>query len=175
MFPGYKLNQPYTEGQAPMVEEGLCRCLCLVVYCYTGKTNNCDAATICGGIQIESVLHGRSSPHGGGRPVPLSVLDLQLVTTLDGRLHVAASRNGGGCHTVRRSQLYVWIFRTTAACINRLQSYRTHCGIQIVQQQQQQAATGCNLAARTAGYEIVQQHQAANLPRAQNKGALRLY
>ena len=122
IFTGYLyLYQPYTEGQAPMVEEGLCRCLCLVVYCYTGKTNNCDAATICGGIQIESVLHGRSSPHGGGRPMPLSVLDLQLVTTLDGRLHVAASRNGGGCHTVRRSQLYVWIFRTTAACIIRLQ------------------------------------------------------
>ena len=72
--------------------------------------------------------------------MPLSVLDLQLVTTLDGRLHVAASRNGGGCHTVRRSHLYVWMFRTTAACIIRLQ-----------------------LAARTAGYEIVQQPRAATL------------
>ena len=45
---GYKLYQPYTEGQAPMVEEGLRRCLCLVVYCYTGKTNNCDAARTAG-------------------------------------------------------------------------------------------------------------------------------
>ena len=45
---GYKLHQPYTEGQAPMVEEGLRRCLCLVVYCYTGKTNNCDAALTAG-------------------------------------------------------------------------------------------------------------------------------